>query len=102
VRSKTRAYFLPSGIHNAGELNCQLAFQIPGEHAMTNRSFSDLSAGERRERIAAILAAGLLRNLAQRSKISANSGNQSLEVCSDLGLSVSQPDFEEADDVDEV
>ena len=57
---------------------------------MTNRSFSDLSAGERRERIAAILAVGLLRNLTQRSKISANSGNQSLEVCSDLGLSVSR------------
>ena len=69
---------------------------------MTNRSFSDLSASERRERIATILAVGLLRTLSQKSKISANSGKQSLEVCSDLGLSVSQPDFEEADDVDEV
>ncbi len=69
---------------------------------MTNRSFLDLSAGERRERIAAILAAGLLRNLTQRSKISVSSSDSSLEVCSDLGLSVSQPDFEEADDVDEV
>jgi hypothetical protein len=68
---------------------------------MTNRSFSDLSAGERRERIAAILAVGLLRTFAQRSKISAISGDSSLEVCSDLGLSVSQPDFEEADDADE-
>jgi len=69
---------------------------------MTNRSFSDLSAGERRERIAAILAVGLLRTLTQKSKISANSGNQSLEFMSDLRLSVSQPDFEEADDADEV
>jgi hypothetical protein len=69
---------------------------------MTNRSFSDLSASERRERIATILAVGLLRTLSQKSKISANSGKQSLEVCSDLGLSVSQLDFEEADDVDEV
>lgn len=69
---------------------------------MTNRSFSDLSAGERRERIAAVLAVGLLRTFMQKSKISADFGKQSLEVCSDLGLSVSQPDFEEADDVDEV
>jgi hypothetical protein len=68
---------------------------------MTNRSFSDLSAGERRERIAAILAAGFLRNLTQRSKISASSSDSSLEVVSDLRLSLSQPDFEEADDADE-
>lgn len=68
---------------------------------MTNRSFSDLSARERRERIAAILAVGLRRYLAQKSKISVSSSDSSLEVCSDLGLSMSHPDFEEADDADE-
>ena len=65
---------------------------------MTNRSFSDLSISQRRERIAAVLALGLARVLDQRSKISANPGNLSLEVSSDLRLSVSQPEVGEPDD----
>jgi hypothetical protein len=65
---------------------------------MTNLSFSDLSVSQRRERIAAVLALGLARVLDQRSKISANPGNLSLEVSSDLRLSVSQPAVAETDD----
>jgi hypothetical protein len=59
---------------------------------MTNLSFTDLSVSQRRERIAALLAIGLKRVLDQRARISANSGDSSLEVSSDLRLSVSQPE----------
>jgi hypothetical protein len=65
---------------------------------MSNLSFSDLSVSQRRERIAAVLAVGLQRVLDQRVRISANSGDSSLEVSSDLRLSVSQPDIGEPDD----
>jgi len=65
---------------------------------MTNRSFSDLSISQRRERIAAVLALGLQRVLDQRAKISASPGDLSLEVSPDLRLSVSQPDDGEPDD----
>jgi hypothetical protein len=68
---------------------------------MTNLSFSDLSVSQRRERIAALLAVGLQRVLDQRVRISANSGDSSLEVSSDLRLSVSQPEIGEPDDDDE-
>ena len=68
---------------------------------MTNRSFSDLSISQRRERIAAVLAVGLQRVLDQRARISANSGDSSLEVSSDLRLSVSQPEIGKPDDADE-
>jgi hypothetical protein len=67
---------------------------------MSNLSFSDLSVSQRRERIAAVLAIGLQRVLDQRVRISANSGDSSLEVSSDLRLSVSQPEFGEPDDAD--
>jgi hypothetical protein len=67
---------------------------------MSNLSLSDLSIHQRRERIAAVLALGLARVLDQRSKISANSGDTSLEVSSDLRLSVSQPNFGEPDDAE--
>jgi len=59
---------------------------------MSNLSFSDLSISQRRERIAAVLAIGLQRVLDQRARISANSGDSSLEVSSDLRLSASQPE----------
>lgn len=68
---------------------------------MTNRSFSDLSISQRRERIAAVLALGLQRVLDQRAKISASPGDLSLEVSSDLRLSVSQPEVGEPDDASE-
>jgi len=68
---------------------------------MSNLSFSDLSISQRRERIAALLALGFQRVLDQRARISANSGDSSLEVSSDLRLSVSQPDVGEPDDADE-
>jgi len=68
------------------------------EYAMSNQSFSDLPSQQRRERIAAILALGLARVLDQRSEISANSRDSSLELLSGLRLSVSQPDFGDADD----
>ena len=65
---------------------------------MSNQSLSDLPSQQRRERIAAILALGLARVLDQRSEISANSRDSSLELLSGLRLSVSQPDFGDADD----
>lgn len=68
---------------------------------MSNLSFSDLSVSQRRERIAAVLAVGLQRVLDQRARISASSGDSSLEVSSDLRLSVSQPEIGEPDDADE-
>jgi len=67
---------------------------------MSNLSFSDLSISQRRERIAAVLAVGFQRVLDQRARISANSGDSSLEVSPDLRLSVSQPEFGEPDDAD--
>ena len=57
---------------------------------MSNRSFSDLPSQQRRKRIAAILALGLYRVLDQRSKISANSDDPSLELLSGIRLSVSE------------
>jgi hypothetical protein len=60
---------------------------------MSNLSFSDLPSQQRRERIAAVLALGLARVLDQRSKISANSRDPSLELLSELRLSVSEADF---------
>jgi hypothetical protein len=68
---------------------------------MSNLSFSDLSVSQRRERIAAVLAIGLQRVLDQRARISANSGDSSLEVSSDLRLSVSKPKIGEPDEADE-
>jgi hypothetical protein len=68
---------------------------------MSNLSFSDLPSQQRRERIAAVLAMGLAIVLDQRSKISANSGDSSLEVSSNLRLSVSQPEIGEPNDADE-
>jgi hypothetical protein len=68
------------------------------EYAMSNQSLSDLPSQQRRERIAAILALGLARVLDQRSEISANSRDPSLELLSGLRLSVSQPDFGDPDD----
>ena len=68
---------------------------------MSNLSFSDLSVSQRRERIAALLAIGLQRVLDQRARISANSGDSSLEISSDLRLSVSQPAVAETADADE-
>jgi hypothetical protein len=68
---------------------------------MTNRSFSDLSIQQRRERIAAVLALGVARVLASRSKISASPGDLSLEVSREVRLSVSQPDFGEPDDAED-
>ena len=65
---------------------------------MSNQSFSDLPSQQRRERIAAVLALGLARILDQTSKISANSRDESLELLWGLRLSVSQPDFGDADD----
>ena len=65
---------------------------------MSNLSFSDLSISQRRERIAAVLAVGLQRVLDQRAQIS---GDSSLEVSSDLRLSVSQPEVGQPDDADE-
>ena len=67
---------------------------------MSNLSFSDLSVSQRRERIAAVLAIGLQRVLDQRVRISANSGDSSLELLSGIRLSVSQPDFGDPDDAD--
>ena len=60
---------------------------------MSNQSFSDLPSQQRRERIAVVLALGLARVLDQRSKISANSRDPSLELLSELRLSVSEADF---------
>ena len=60
---------------------------------MSILSFSDLLSQQRRERIAAVLAMGLARVLDQRSKISANSRDRSLELLSGLRLSVSEADF---------
>jgi hypothetical protein len=60
---------------------------------MSNQSFSDLTSQQRRERIAAVLAIGLARVLDQRSKISANSRDESLELLLGLRLSVSEADF---------
>jgi hypothetical protein len=60
---------------------------------MSNRSFSDLPGQQRRERIAAVLALGLPRVLDQRSKISANSRDPSLELLSGLRRSMSEADF---------
>jgi hypothetical protein len=60
---------------------------------MSNRSFSDLPGQQRRERIAAVIALGLARVLDQRSKISANSRDPSLELLSGLRLPVSEADF---------
>ena len=60
---------------------------------MSNQSFSDLPNQQRRERIAAVLAIGLARVLDQRSKISANSRDESLELLLGLRLSVSEADF---------
>jgi hypothetical protein len=57
---------------------------------MSNLSFSDLPSQQRRERIAAVLAMGLAIVLDQRSKISANSRDPSLELLSGIGLSVSE------------
>lgn len=68
---------------------------------MTNRSFSDLTIKQRRERIAAVLALGLLRVQEQRSKFSTNSLDTSLEVSCEVRLSVSQPNAGELDDDDE-
>lgn len=68
---------------------------------MSNLSFSDLSISQRRKRIAAVLAIGLKRVLDQRVRISASSGDSSLEVSSDLRLSVSQPEIGEPDEADE-
>jgi len=65
---------------------------------MSNQSFSDLPSQQRRERIVAVLALCLARVLDQRSEISANSRDPSLELLSGLRLSVSQPDFGDADD----
>ncbi|MBN8600348.1 MAG: hypothetical protein J0M26_04935 [Planctomycetes bacterium] len=65
---------------------------------MSNLSFSDLSVSQRRERIAAVLAIGLQRVLDQRARISADTSDSSLEVSSDLRLSVSQPEIGEPDD----
>jgi hypothetical protein len=71
------------------------------EYAMSNRSFSDLPSQQRRERIAAVLALGLARVLDQRSRISANFRDPSLELLSGIRLSVSQPDFGDTDDGDD-
>ena len=60
---------------------------------MSNQSFSDLPSQQRRERIAAVLALGLARVLGQRSEISSNSHDPSLELLSVLRLSVSEADF---------
>ena len=57
---------------------------------MSNQSFSTLTSQQRRERIAAVLALGLARVLDQRSKISTNSRDSSLELLSGLRLSVSE------------
>lgn len=64
---------------------------------MTNRSFSDLTIQQRRERISAVLALGLARVLYVRSKISANTLDSSLEVSRDIRLSVSQLNAGEPD-----
>ena len=63
------------------------------DYARSNRSFSDLPSQQRRERIAAVLAMGLARVLDQRSKISQNSRDPSLELLSGLRRSVSEADF---------
>ena len=68
---------------------------------MSNQSFSDLPSQQRRERIAAVLAMGLARVLDQRSRMSANSRDESLELFSGLRLFVSQPDFGDPDDSDD-
>lgn len=68
---------------------------------MTNRSFSDLTIQQRRERIAAVLALGLSRVQEQKFKFSANLGDSSLEVSREIRLSVSQPNAGEPDDDDE-
>ena len=60
---------------------------------MSNQSFSDLPSQQRRERIVAVLALGLARVLGQRSEISPNSRDPSLELLSGLRLSVSEADF---------
>ena len=57
---------------------------------MSNLSFSDLPSQQRRERIAAVLALGLARVLDERSKISANFHDASLELLSGIRLSVSE------------
>lgn len=59
---------------------------------MPNRSLSDLTPDERRERIAALLGIGVRRVLEQRRKNSPNFGQTCLDVSSDLRLSVSHPD----------
>ena len=53
------------------------------------------------ERIVAVLASGLARVLVQMSKISANSGEASLGLLSELIFAVSQPGVEELDDADD-
>ena len=68
---------------------------------MTNRSFSDLTIQQRRERIAAVLALGLSRVQEQRYEFSENSFDSSLEVSREVRLSVSQPNAGEPDDDDE-
>jgi hypothetical protein len=68
---------------------------------MSNQSFSDIPSQQRRERIAEVLALGLARVLDQRSKISANSHDPSLELLSGIRLSVSQPDLGDPDDADD-
>jgi len=68
---------------------------------MSNQSFSDLLSQQRRKRIAAVIALGLARVLDQRSKISSNSRDPSLELIPGLRLSVSQPDFGDPNDADD-
>jgi hypothetical protein len=57
---------------------------------MSNQFFSDLPSQQRREHIAAVLALGLARVLDERSKISANSRDPSLELLSGIRLSMSE------------
>ena len=59
---------------------------------MPNRSISELSLIERRERIAKLLGIGVQRVIEQRRKNLPNSGGTCLDVSSDPRLSVSQPD----------
>ena len=68
---------------------------------MSNQSFSDLTSQQRRERIAAVLAMGLARVLDERSTISANSRDPSLELLSGIRLSVAQPDYGDPSDADD-
>jgi hypothetical protein len=64
----------------------------PWEEVMPNRSVSELSLIERRERIAKLLGIGVQRVIEQRRKNLPNSGGTCLDVSSDPRLSVSQPD----------